>query len=521
MTPGEPTILACDLGTGGNKAALFAVDGRCLAQVFVPYPTTYPRSGWHEQRPEDWWSAVVQSVRRLLSAPGVDPWAVACMGLSGHSLGAVPVDCQGSLLRQSTPIWSDSRAGEQATRFFASVPEEVWYGITGNGFPPSLYTVFKVLWYREHEPAMFGRIARILGTKDYVNYRLTGVLCTDHSYASGCGIYDLEALGYSQRLLVASGLPGWIFPEIVPSSEVIGGILPEAAMTLGLPAGTPVVAGGVDNACMALGARCLGEGRVYNSQGSSSWIAVSSSRPLLDVRTRPFVFTHVVPDLFTSAIGVFSTGSSLRWVRDAVCPDLARQAEQEGRSPYELMTELAAGSPPGANGLLFHPNLAGGSSIDPSPDLRGAFLGLDLRHSRADLVRSVLEGIALQQRLALDVLRSLAPAEALTEFEKEMLVVGGGSRSPLWRQIHADVYNLRIVKTNVDQDAAALGAVALAAVGCGLWDGFERVVGLHRVEATAHPVEENVRLYAHMLPVFRRASESLSELGEMMLGNAG
>jgi xylulokinase len=509
-----PTILACDLGTGGNKTALFDAEGHCLAQAFVPYPTTYPRSGWHEQRPQDWWSAVVESVCRLLAKPGIDADSVACLGISGHSLGAVPVDCQGSLLRQSTPIWSDSRASEQARSFFESVPEEIWYSVTGNGFPAPLYTVFKALWYREHEPEMFSHIARLLGTKDYVNHRLTGVPCTDYSYASGSGVYDLDGWGYSQHLLEASGLPGWIFPEIVPSSEIIGGLLPEPAQVLGLSAGLPVVAGGVDNACMALGARCLGEGQVYNSQGSSSWIAVSSARPLLDTRTRPFVFTHVVPGMFTSAIGVFSTGSSLRWVRDAVCPDLARQAELEGRSVYELMTELAAGSPPGASGLLFHPNLAGGSSIDPSPSLRGAFLGLDLRHSRADLLRASLEGIALQQRQALDVLRSLAPSLLNTE----ILVVGGGSRSALWRQIHADVYNLRVVKTNIDQDAAALGAAALAAVGSGLWNGFEHIEALHRVEATAEPVVENVALYDRLLPVFCKASGYLVELGEMMPG---
>ena len=512
----NPTILACDLGTGGNKAALFAADGRCLAQAFVAYPTTYPRSGWHEQRPEDWWSALVESVRQLLVGTAIEPESVACLGISGHSLGAVPVDCQGSLLRPSTPIWSDSRALEQARLFFKSVPEEIWYSISGNGFPPPLYTVFKAMWYRQHEPEMFQRLSRLLGTKDYVNYRLTGVQCTDYSYASGSGIYDLEGWGYSPRLLEASGLSGWIFPEIVPSSEVIGGLLPEPAQALGLPEGMPVVAGGVDNACMALGARCLGEGKVYNSQGSSSWIAVSSARPLLDVCTRPFVFTHVVPGLFTSAIGVFSTGSSLRWVRDVLFPDLAVQAEQEKRSAYELMMELAACSPPGANGLLFHPNLAGGSSIDPSPSLRGAYLGLDLRHSRADVVRAVLEGIALQQRLALDVLRGLASAEARLGLEREMLVVGGGSRSALWRQIHADVYNLKIVKTNVDQEAAALGAAALAAVGCGLWGGFERIEGLHRVEAVAEPIPENAAVYERLLTAFKEASGYLAKLGERL-----
>jgi xylulokinase len=264
---------------------------------------------------------------------------------------------------------------------------------------------------------------------------------------------------------------------------------------------------------MALGAGCIRDGRVYNSQGSSSWIAVSTTRPLLDEKTRPFVFTHVIPGMFTSAIGIFSTGSSLRWIRDQLCADLVAQARAEGTDVYDLMTALAQTSPPGANGLLFHPNLAGGSSLDASPNLRGAFLNLDLRHTRADLIRAALEGIALQGRVALDALRALTPIDA------EMLVVGGGSRSPFWRQIHADAYRMRVVKTAIDQQAAALGAAALAAVGSGLWTHYDRIQILHTLESTSDPDSGQAAFYEQRLDIFRRAGTYLSDLGDQLAAN--
>ena len=505
----ESLIIAYDLGTGGNKAAIFNPDGVCLAEAFVPYDTFFPRSGWHEQRPEDWWQAIVKSTHLLFNRSGFDPLKVFSLGISGHSLGVVPLDGKGRLLRETTPIWSDTRSLEQASRFFNNYPETDWYLLTGNGFPPSLYSVFKILWYRDHEPEMFSKIDRVVGTKDYINYRLTGFLATDPSYASGCGVYDLVNWKYSDRLIAASGLPKHLFPEIVPSTQVIGHLTDSAADELGLPKNAKVVAGGVDNSCMALGAGNTQDGKIYNAQGSSSWIALTSTQPLLDINKRPFVFAHVIPGLFNSAIGVFSTGSSFRWVRDHLCKDLAFQAELEKCSAYDLMTRAAEISPPGANGLIFHPNLAGGSSIDPGNQLRGAFLFLDLRHTQADMIRAVMEGIAFQQRVALDVLRSLALIQS------EMIVVGGGSQSQLWRQIHADAYQLRIVKTCIDQQAAALGAAALAAVGIGLWDDFSRINNLHQVEDFSDPIPENIKIYERILPVYQQAAQYLSDLGSL------
>lgn len=406
-------VIAFDLGTGGNKASLFDLEGNCLAELFVAYPTLYPRSGWHEQRPEDWWQAVVDSTRLLLERTRIDPLEIECLGISGHSLGVVPIDQEGRLLRATTPIWSDARPVVQAAGFFKKVPEKDWYRMTGNGFPAPLYAIFKMMWYRDNEPEMFRQVHKIIGTKDFINLRLTGRIATDYSYASGSGVYDLTEWKYSDQLLEASGLPAEILPEIVPSTEVIGTLTPSAAEALGLHTSLRVVAGGVDNSCMALGARNIQDGRIYNSQGSSSWIAITSSQPILEEHFRPFVFTHVMPGLFNSAIPVFSSGTSFRWLRDVVCSDLVEQARREGTDVYDLMTGLAAQARPGAGGLMFNPNLAGGSSIDESLNLRGAFFGLDLRHTRAEVIRAVMEGVAMEMRMALDSMpRMLSVSES-------------------------------------------------------------------------------------------------------------
>ena len=493
-------ILSHDLGTGGNKASLFDADGVRLASVFEPYETFYPGAGMHEQRPSDWWDAVVRSTRRLLEsarAQGVTKHDIASLAVSGHSLGCVPLDADGNLLREATPIWSDSRAVSEAAVYFREVDPEAWYLRTGNGFPPAHYTLFKILWHKNNEPDLFRRVAKILGTKDYINYRLTGVQATDYSYASGCGGYSLTGWCYDDDLIRAAGLAPSLFPKIVPSTEILGALTPQAAEALGLSPSLLVAAGGVDNSCMALGAGCFSAGRSYASLGSSSWVAVTDAKPLLDTRTKPYVFTHVVPDMFASALAIFSSGTTFRWLRDQVCRDLIARAAAENRNAYELMIDEAAGSPPGARGLLHNPSLGGGSSLDPSPSIRGAFLGLDLTHTRADMTRAVMEGIALNLRLVLDAFRSLSDIRA------EMIVVGGGAISSVWRQIYADALRVAVKTTNIGQDAAALGAAALAAVGTGQWSGFEQIGSVLKTGDTRTPSEADAETYDKLLARFR------------------
>ncbi len=500
------SIIAYDLGTGGLKASLYDSDGQRLASVFVSYETSYPQPSWHEQRPADWWAVLVDATRQLLASPCADAAAIECLAISGHSLGCVPLDAGGRLLCESTPIWSDRRAEAQTEPFFNRTDPAQWYLTTGNGFPAAHYTVFKVLWYRDHQPDLFGRIDKVLGTKDYLNFRLTGHIRTDFSYASGCGVYDLVGWDYHPGLVAASGLPREIWPDLSPSASILGELTAVAAAELGLPRRVKVACGGVDNSCMALGARNIAAGRSYASLGSSAWIAVTSEKPLLDARVKPYVFTHVMPGLFNSAVAIFSSGSSFQWICRQMCQDLLARALSEKCDVYPLMCELAQSSPAGARGVIFNPSLAGGSSLDSSPLIRGAFLGLDLGHTRADLIRAAMEGIALNLRLALDELRSLC------HLDEAMVVVGGSSQSPLWRQIFADAFDLSIHKTNVGQDAGSLGAAALAAVAAGLWRDFSPIDAIHQLEACSHPDPLNRRIYQEMLPAFRRASRLLAEL---------
>ena len=506
----DEKIISFDLGTGGNKASLYDVDGKCLATAFVPYSTHYPQVGWHEQRPLDWWDAVVDSTRQLLQSSKVDQDSIVALAISGHSLGAVPVDRDGNLLRESTPIWSDIRAQGEAAEFFTRVDPDEWYLTTGNGFPAACYTIFKVMWYQKNEPEVWRRIYKILGTKDYINYKLTGKMMTDFSYASGTGIYNLKAWQYEADFIAASGIPGEVWPEIVPSTQVLGEVLPDVARTLGLGEGVKVLCGGVDNSCMALGAKNIRDGRVYTSLGSSAWIAVSSAQPVLDKQLKPFVFAHVMPKLFTSAVSIFSAGSSFNWVKDNLCRDLVEEAEKIGVDVYALMNREAAEAPLGANKLLFNPSLAGGTSQDGSVHLRGAYIGLDLKHGKPELIRSVMEGIAMNLRLRLDLLRRYTP------LEDEILFVGGGAKSRFYLGIFADVFNTRILKTNIDQDAGALGAAAIAAVGSGLWRDFTRIDEIHQVVERVEPDQENSRKYEKLVVVFDLATGYLAHVSDAL-----
>ena len=503
-------ILAFDLGTGGNKASIYDVNGNCLGSSFKSYKTFYPRPGWHEQQPEDWWKAVVCSTGELLKKSAIKKENIRCLAISGHSMAVVPIDKKGRLLRSCIPIWSDTRARKQAEKFFNRINYLEWYQITGNGFSKECYAVFKIMWYQDNEPNLFKNIFKVIGTKDYINYKLTGRILTDNSYASGSGVYDLKNRKYKREFIEASGLPAKIFPEIVFSHTMIGTILPEVASGLGLSQDLTVMAGGVDNSCMALGAGNITEGKVYLSLGSSAWIAISSKRPVIDIKIKPFVFDHVIPGLYTSATSIFSAGSSLQWLKEIVCSNYIKEAKRSGKNVYELLIEEAMKSPIGSNGVLFNPSLAGAPAAYAAENVKGAFLGLELMHSQSDIIRAVIEGITMDLCIMYKKLEKLCP------LEKEITIVGGGSKNPSWRQVFADIFNIPFIKINIDQDAASLGATTIAAVGMGLWKDYNKVKEIIRKEETIKPIAENVEKYKIYFSVYCRILKYLSEIGNII-----
>jgi xylulokinase len=493
-------IIAFDLGTGGIKASIFNENGLSEAESFIPYLTFYPHNHWHEQRPTDWWEGVCQSTKILLEKSGISPVEIACVSLSGHSLVVAPLNKKGELLTEWVPIWSDTRANDCTADFFSELDYEDWYNTTGNGDPAECYSILKLMWMKKHQPEVFKEMDKVLGSKDFINYKLTGVIATDPSYASGFGVFNLLKWEYEDRFFEAAGIDKSIFPDIFPSDSIIGTVTKEAAAATGLAEGTPVACGGVDNTCMALGACGIGEGKAYLSLGSSAWIAVTGTTPVLDVKTRPFIFAHARKGYYTSGVSIFSAGNSFRWIRDQICRDLSSD-----ETAYYRMNEMAESVPPGSHGVLFNPSLAGGSAQEASPDLRGGFMGLSLSNTREDLVRASMEGIAMALRETLDILQKKAP------IEKDLLICGGGSKSLVWRKIFANVFNRNIVKTNIDQNAASLGAAALAANACGLWTGYDQIEQLHQIESIEQPVPAQVDIYGKLLPVFHNWSAALAQ----------
>ena len=496
------TILAFDLGTSGVKCSLYSVNGTLLGAEYGEYETYYPHADWREQNPLDWIEQIKLACRKLTTAA---PDAQICgIGVSGHSLGALPVDSDGQLLVERIPIWSDARAGIQAQRFFEKVDHREWYETTGNGFPAHLYSLFKIMWYQDNAPKVYNDACSFIGSKDFVNLYLTGVMATDHSYASGCCIYDLKSGTYRADFAEAAGVDIAKFPKIYPSHAIIGHVTAQAAAQLGIPEGTPVVAGGVDNACMALGAGCFEDGDTYASLGSSAWITAATDSPVVDYDSMVYTFAHCVPGRFIPSLGIYASGSALKWAADNFFADM------QGEDRYDRIAELAAGSKAGANGLMFNPCLAGGSSADKSPNIRGCLFNLSLGNTKEDVARAVFEGIAMHlYATGMPLIRS-------GKLGNRLLVVGGGAKGEFNRQIYADVFGKEVAVSRVRQGAASLGAAALAAVGCGVWDSFAPLHEIHRDLTICQPNTDNHAYYEQILPIYRKLCDACSDLGDIV-----
>ncbi|MDR1755009.1 MAG: pentose kinase [Eubacterium sp.] len=493
-------LISYDLGTGGIKASIISDSGKILEELFLPYETTYPHDKWCEQRPMDWWQRVCESTSILLKKSGVKSSELACAAVSGHSIVAAPFDESGNLLLESVPIWCDMRAGNVLTDFFSNVPYERWYSTTGNGDPAECYSIMKLMWMKKHQPDIYDKTAKILGSKDFINYMLTGEMGTDPSYAASFGVFNLIKWDYEQEFFKAAGIRREIFPDIFPSDSVIGKVTENAAEATGLPAGLPVACGGVDNMCMALGAVGTAEGRVYTSLGSSSWIAVNSKTPIIDIKTRPFVYAHAQKGMYTSAVSIFSAGNSYRWLHDTLFSNMS----------FKDMDKLAEKTAPGAGGVMFNPTLAGGSAQEPSPNMQGAFVGLSLGTTGPQIIRACMEGVAMSLNAALEILKTH------TQLDNRMLLCGGGSKSALWRRIFADVYSMDIIKTNVDQGAATLGAAALAGNSVGIWNGYNMIDSFHNLESVEEPNSKNTAIYKEMFEIFNKLSAFVAEIGDDM-----
>jgi xylulokinase len=491
-------ILAHDLGTTGNKASLYSREGLLVGSHTVAYATDFGPHGRAEQDAEEWWRAVVQGTQQLLESTGTQPADIDCIVFSGQMMAVVPLDDAGEPVRHAI-IWADTRSQEECDQLIELVGMEHAYQITGHRLNAT-YSLSKMMWLRRTEPALWKRVRTIVQPKDFVAYRLTGWLATDPSDASGMDAFDQAKGEWSGELLSAAGIDEALLPEIVPSTTVLGGVTKSAAAATGLLPGTPVVVGGGDGPCAALGAGVVRpESGAYTYLGSSSWISHASVKPLHDPSMRTMTFNHVVPGMFLPTATMQAGGASFDWIVDLLRPD-----RDPGR--FEQLLAAAADVDTSADSLLFLPYLLGERSPYWNPRARGAFVGLARHHGQAHMVRAVLEGVAMNLNTAV-----LAFAEMGSQI-KSVDAIGGGARSDIWLQILSDVWKLPVRRRSIVEEANGLGAAVVGGVAVGLFPDFDVAAAFSDVQAEFAPSEERHDRYETLYRLFLDSYRALEPI---------
>ena len=469
-------IIAHDLGTTGNKASLHSDDGKMLQHCTISYPAHFASGGVAEQNPMDWWNAVGGASKKLLQLANISADHITGIGISGQMMGAIFLDENFNPTRDAI-IWADFRAQKQSDLLIEKIGLEKAYKKLGHRLNPT-YSISKVMWVRDNQPDIWAKTKHICIAKDFVNQKLTGRFVTEPSDASSTNCFDQIKLNWDTEILNAANIPISYFPEIVSSTTVIGGLTKDAADHVGLNAGTPVVAGGGDGPMAALGAGIIepSDG-AYVCMGSSSWVAVSTDKPLHDPKMRSMTWNHIVPNKFSPTATMQAGGASLQWIVEDLLP-----ASEKDR--YKILLDEAGKVNSSDDGLFFLPHILGERSPYWNPSAAGAFIGLGRHHDRSYLVRAVLEGVAFNL---------LTCIQAFTDNGvpiKQVDVIGGGAESALWLQIFADIWGVKVRSRSIVEDANSLGAAVTTLVALGKGE-FSMVKELSTITAEFNPTSQS------------------------------
>jgi len=478
-------VIGVDSSTTATKAQLVDETGNAVAVASSEYSYETPEPLWSEQDPELWWTATKTAIAGVLAEAQVGGHQVSAIGLTGQMHGLVLLDAAGSVLRPAL-LWNDQRTGAECDEIRARIGKERLIRITGNDALPG-FTAPKILWVRNQEPQLFSQAAHVLLPKDYVRLRLTGDYASDRAGGAGTILFDLAKRTWSDEILRDLELDRSLFPDTYEGHEITGTVTPIAAAETGLAPGTPVVAGGGDQAANGVAVGAIDPGVVGLSLGTSGVVFTATDAPIIEPEGRLHAFCHAVAGRWHFMGVMLSAAGSFRWFRDAVAPgvDFGDLAASAGT--------VAAGS----EGLLFLPYLTGERTPHPDPLARGAFVGLTVRHKRQHLTRSVLEGVSFGLRDSFELIRAAGGAD-LTEVRAS----GGGTRSPVWRQILADVLGAD-VRTVATAEGAAQGAAVLASVGAGWFaDAAEASATWLRLDPPTSPGPDAAR-YSEMYESYR------------------
>ncbi|MDR1797836.1 MAG: FGGY-family carbohydrate kinase [Clostridiales Family XIII bacterium] len=477
-------LLAHDLGTSGNKATLYRLDGKLVDSVVYPYEATVLRNGWAQQNPEDWWRAVCAGTRHLMKGRASED--IAGISFGGQMMGCVCIDAEGRLLMDSI-IWSDMRAtGENR------ILEERFgfaHACTVTGLRPAPnYTLQKLMWIKANMPDIYERTWKALQAKDYMVYRMTGEAGTDVTDAAMTQALDINRLAWSGEIIEAAGIRPGIFPDLKKSASVAGGLRKEAAEEMGLIAGTPVITGAGDGLCATVGAGSVEPGVGHCCLGSSSWVSNCTLKKIDNADGVLMYNPHVVDDMYCLTGTMQAGGLSYKWAAENFYP---------GES-YPALDGIAADAGAGANGVMFLPYLMGERAPWWDAQATGAFLGLGLHTSKEDLLRAVLEGVALNLALIFREIHKIEPV-------REINVIGGGAKGGIWPQMLADLFHVPVYKLASAESGTSFGAAVIAGVALGVYSDYTVAEELIEREEAFEPDEARHALYAEKLLAFEQA----------------
>jgi xylulokinase len=495
-------FLGIDTSTTSSKALLIDTHGEVVAVASSPHTLQTPKPLWSEQNPSEWWDAVSASIKSVLNKAGVGGERISAIGLTGQMHGLILLDEAGKVLRPAI-LWNDQRTQSQCDEIHQRIGREQFIQITGN-VALTGFTAPKILWVKENEPDVFAKARHVLLPKDYIRFRLTGEYAMDKADGAGTVLFNLKSRDWSGEVLKALGIdPSWM-PKTFEGPQFTGHVTDEAAAITGLKAGTPVAAGGGDQAAQAVGVGAVEPSIVGLTVGTSGVVFATTPSALIEPEGRLHAFCHAVPGMWHFMGVMLSAAGSLQWYRDTLAPDMS----------FDDLAKEAKSAPAGCEGLLFLPYLSGERTPYPDPLARGAFIGLTLRHGRAHMTRAVLEGVAFGLKDSFTLIQNSGLGNIA-----QVRASGGGTKGALWRQILASVLEAELVTVNTFE-GAAFGAALLAGVGAGAWpDVPSACKETIRVTGQTLPDKTQVNIYRKMVPLYQEfypaLKSSFAKLGAL------
>ena len=487
-------LLGLDIGTSGTKTALFNENGETIATATYGYDLFQPKAGWAEQNPEDWWEACVNGIKDVVKKSGVNNSDIKGIGLSGQMHGLVLLDKENKLIRNSI-IWCDQRTEKECEEITQKIGKEKLIEITGN---PALtgFTLSKLLWVRNNEPKNYNRINKVLLPKDYIRFKLTGIFATEVSDASGMQMLDINKRNWSDELLNDLEIDKGILADVYESIVVSGHVTEEASELTSLQKGTPVVGGAGDQAAGAIGNGIVREGVISTVIGSSGVVFASTDTPKFDKLGRVHTLCHAVPGKWHVMGVTQGAGLSFKWFKETFCQKEIEESKAKQMDIYDVLTEKAAKSKPGSNGVVYLPYLMGERTPHLDPNVKGGFFGVSLINNHNDFIRSILEGVSFSLKNCLDII------EDMNVKIEDIRVSGGGAESEVWRKILCDIFQYKLTTVKASE-GPALGVAILAGVGAGVYESVEAACDkIVKGQDTVNP-DKNVReIYEKVYSVY-------------------